>query len=227
LMNAYFETAVSECVHKTEGTLVKYIGDAIFAFWNAPDPQSDHARRACEAALRFRGLPPQLVGGKPLRTRIGIHTGLAHVGNFGSVERVDYTALGESVNLASRLEGLNKYLGTTCVISRATRDQAGDGIVTRPVGRFQLKGYDQPVEVFELVDLAADAEATRVWRETFAQALTNFEARHLEFAEAGFRSVLELRPDDGPSKLYLNRIQEMRELVLPEDWATHTVMRDK
>ena len=151
LMNEYFQAAVSKCIHQTDGTLVKYIGDAIFAFWNAPEAQADHALRACEAALRFREVGPHRANDQPLRTRIGIHTGLARVGNFGSLDRVDYTALGESVNLASRLEGLNKYLGTDCLISRETREGIGDRFITRPLGQFQMKGFGKPVEVHELV----------------------------------------------------------------------------
>jgi adenylate cyclase len=227
LMNRYFETAVAECVHRTNGTVAKYIGDAIFAFWNAPDAQPDHAARACEAAVRFRRLPPLLVGDHPLRTRLGIHTGTARVGNFGSVQRVDYTALGESVNLASRLEGLNKFVGTECLLTRATCDQAGERVLTRRVGHFQLKGFEKTVEVFELVGGPEDAEATHEWREEFAQALRNFEERNLEFAEAGFRRVLELRPRDGPSVFYLDRLDQLRAQELPQDWATYTIVREK
>ena len=100
LMNQYFETAVGQCVFATDGTVIKFIGDAIFAIWNAPDPQPDHAWRACEAALRFRSQAIQKIGGRELVTRIGLHTGEANVGNFGSRERFDYTAFGESINLA-------------------------------------------------------------------------------------------------------------------------------
>lgn len=227
LMNGYFETAVAKCIHRTEGTLVKYIGDAIFAIWNAPDQQVDHARRACEAALHFRRLPPQRVRGQLLITRIGIHTGRANVGNFGSTDRVDYTALGENVNLASRLEGLNKYLGTDCLLSRATRDQVGDAVITRRLGHFQLKGFDQPVEVFELLDWANQADATRPWREAFEQALANFEGRDIELAQAGFQQVLELRPGDVASKHYLSRIEDLQLQNVGEEWATHTIVREK
>ena len=104
-MNKYFQQAVSNCIHPTDGTVVKYIGDAIFAFWNAPEAQVDHALRACRAALSFQDLPVQEMNGRPLITRIGLHTGVANVGNFGSTERVDYTALGENINLAARMEG--------------------------------------------------------------------------------------------------------------------------
>jgi adenylate cyclase len=226
-MNRYFQTAISQGIHKTDGTVGKYIGDAIFAFWNAPDPQPDHALRACTAALLIRDHGIRDIHGQPLSTRIGIHTGEANVGNFGSLERVDYTALGESVNLASRLEGLNKYLSTECVISATTKEASGEQLVTRRLGQFQLKGFEKPVGVYELVGWPDEAEATRPWREAFAEALNNYEQRNLEFAEAGFRQVLRLRPEDGPSKFYLVRLDELRTQVLPEDWATHTVLKEK
>ena len=227
LMNSYFETAVSKCIHKADGTVAKYIGDSIFAFWNAPDAQADHPLRACEAALLFREQVAQAINGHVLRTRIGLHTGVANVGNFGSQERVDYTALGENVNLASRLEGLNKHLGTNCLISGATKAGVGDRVLTRALGKFQLKGFEGLVEVHELIGRLDQAEATRAWREAFAEALNNYEQRNLEFAEIGFQRVLELKPEDGPTKFYLKRVEELAKEVLPENWATHTVVKEK
>jgi adenylate cyclase len=227
MMNEYFEGAIANCIHKADGTVAKYIGDAIFAFWNAPDAQTDHALRACEAALLFRGQAGRPVRGKVLRTRLGIHTGEANVGNFGSFERVDYTALGPSVNLASRLEGLNKHLGTECLMSGATKELVGDRIVSRALGSFKLKGFEGLVEVHELLGKPEEAEATRSWREAFAEALHNYEQRNLEFAEIGFRNVLALRPNDGPSLFYLERIAELAKESLPENWATYTVLKEK
>ncbi|TAK94046.1 MAG: adenylate/guanylate cyclase domain-containing protein [Verrucomicrobia bacterium] len=227
MMNDYFQPAVANCIHATEGTVVKYIGDAIFALWNAPESQSDHAARACKAALLFRDQSKLPVRGRTLRTRIGLHTGPAYVGNFGSEDRVDYTAIGENVNLASRLEGLNKHLGTDCLISGATQAEIGGKFVTRKLGQFQLKGFVGLVEVHELVAFPEQAEATRTWRESFAEALNNFEQRNLVFAEIGFRRVLEMKPEDGPAKFYLARIQELSEQQLPEAWATHTIVKEK
>jgi adenylate cyclase len=227
MMNEYFQPAVANCIHKTEGTVVKYIGDAIFAFWNAPEPQPDHAARACQAALLFRDQSKQAVRGRLLKTRIGLHTGVANVGNFGSEDRVDYTAIGESVNLASRMESLNKRLGTDCLLSGETRKEVGELFVTRRIGQFQLKGFEGLVDVYELVGLPEQAEATRAWREAFEQALDNFEQRDLFLSEMGFRRVLEMKPDDGPARFYLTRITEMATEKLPDSWATHTIVKEK
>jgi adenylate cyclase len=227
-MNTYFQAAVGDCIHKTDGTVAKFLGDGIFSFWNAPDKQEDHAFRACEAARRFLALNRRPIGGRLLRTRIGLHTAVAHVGNFGSEERVDYTALGEGVNLASRLEGLNKYLGTECLLSGPTKAELGDRLVTRALGSFRLKGFEGLVEVHELVGPPEEEAATRPWREAFEQAHRNYEQRNLEFAEMGFRQVLELRPDDGPSKFYLNQIAERAKENLPaETWSSYTILKEK
>lgn len=209
LMNQYFESAVSKCIHRTEGTVVKYIGDAIFAFWSAPEVQTDHAVRACEAALRFRDLAAQAIDDRHLRTRIGLHTGLANVGNFGSAQRVDYTALGENVNLASRMEGLNKFLGTSCVMTGDTRTAIGDRFVTRDLGRFRLKGFEKVVAVHELVGWPEEAELTRAWRTVFREALLAYRRRDFDTAQRHFLRTIELRPEDGPSAFYLKRIQDI------------------
>ena len=118
-------------------------------------------------------------------------------------------------------------LGTDCVISRETRESIGEQLVTRPLGLFQLKGFDKPVEVYDLVGWPEDVEKSRPWREAFARALADYHARQLESAELGFRRTLELRPLDGPSAFYLAKLEELKGLTLAEDWATHTIMREK
>jgi adenylate cyclase len=227
LMNEYFQNAVHNCIHATDGTVVKYIGDAIFAFWNAPDPQGDHAYRACEAALRFRALNAQRINGTELITRIGLHTGVANVGNFGSDKRVDYTAIGENINLASRMEGLNKYLGTRVLITGDTYKEVDSRVVTRYLGLFRLKGFEKAVAVYELVAFAEKEVDSRTLRERFAAALDKLVKKDFASAEEAFHLVQKTNPDDGPTEFYLEQIEELRASQLPPDWKGEIILKDK
>jgi adenylate cyclase len=227
LMNEYFQTAVQNCIFHTDGTVVKYIGDAIFAFWNAPDPQGDHAYRGCEAALRFCALPAQYVNGSALITRLGLHTGVANVGNFGSDKRVDYTAIGENINLASRMEGLNKYLGTRVLITGDTQKEVDSRLVTRYLGLFRLKGFEKAVAVYELIAFQDKEAESRPLRERFAAALDIFVKKDFAGAEQAFRRVQKINADDGPSAFYLEQIQELRTEVLPAEWKGEITLKDK
>lgn len=227
MMNNYFEIAVTGCIHRTDGTVVRYIGDAIYAFWNAPESQGDHALRACRAALYFRDQIIPRPDGRLLSTRIGLHTGTANVGNFGSATHVDYTAFGENVNLCSRLEGLNKILGTRVLISGETQREIGGQFVTRPLGRFRLKGFKKSVEVLELVGTSDCTEATRSLREAFAGGLELFQAKNFAEAEAVFRRIIETAPDDGPAKFYLKQMAELAGNSLPADWAGDVELKEK
>jgi len=227
MMNEYFQSAVGNCIHATDGTVVKYIGDAIFAFWNAPEPQSDHAVRACEAALRFREQNNRTFHGRKLITRIGLHTGVANVGNFGSETRVDYTAIGEAINLASRMEGLNKFLGTSVLITGETKKEIGDQFITRYLGRFQLKGFERSVEVHELLGKRETDAAALQTVEEFDAALRLFQQRDLSAAENAFQRALETQPDDGATKFYSRHIAEVRNQGVPENWSGEVELKEK
>lgn len=208
-MNQYFETAVGQCVFPIDGTVVKFIGDAIFAFWNAPDPQPGHAWRACEVALRFWAQAVMEVRGKPFVTRIGLHTGEANVGNYGSRELFDYTAFGESINLASRLEGLNKHLGTLTLMSAATHTLVTGKFLTRHLGRFVLKGFENAVEVHELVGPISDASKFAELHESFSAALAAFQSGDRESALLAFETIAQRWPDDGPTQFLLRTLAEL------------------
>jgi adenylate cyclase len=227
LMNEYFQTAVQNCIHATDGTVVKYIGDAIFAFWNAPELQGDHAYLACDAALRFRALKALKVNGHELITRIGLHTGVANVGNFGSDTRVDYTAIGENINLASRMEGLNKYTGTVVLITADTQREVGSRLLTRYLGLFRLKGFEKAVGVYELVGRPEQEAESRELRERFARGLERFAKRDFAGAEDWFRQTLKVSPEDGPAQFYLEQIEELRAAEAPADWKGEIVLKDK
>ncbi len=229
LLNTYYETAI-ECVHQAEGTVMSLIGDALFVIWNAPQEQSDHGERACRTALLLR---EQLVRfdagntGAPLRTRIGLHTGVACVGNVGSSAHFDYTAIGESVNIASRVEGLNRLLGTNILATREIQTTIKGSIVTRPVGRFKFKGFGKVAEVYELISTAESGDSSRAWRQAFEKALADFQRRLFREAARGFQQTLLLRPNDGPAQYYLAKIDEFQDRQLPEDWLGEVELTEK
>jgi adenylate cyclase len=226
MMNDYFQSAVAHCIHPADGTVVKYIGDAIFAFWNAPEPQADHAVRACQAALRFRDESQKTFRGRKLPTRIGLHTGVANVGNFGSATRVDYTAVGESINLAARMEGLNKHLGTTLLITGATKQEIGDRFHTRYLGRFRLKGFERMVEVHELCG-SPNGTGAIPRHEEFDRALRHFQQREFAAAEQAFTNVLAANSSDGPARFYLRVIADLRGREVPETWSGEVELTEK
>jgi adenylate cyclase len=217
LLNAYYEQAL-KCVHRTDGTIMDLVGDSIFALWNAPENQSDHRERACQAAghlqQAFRDFDAKNPG-PPLRTRIGLHGGTVWIGNIGSSCRFDYAALGEAVNLASRLERLNKTLGTEILATREIQRASSGILASRLMGHFAFQGIDQPVEVYELFPLTEE-EIPR--QQMFAQALHGFQRREFAEAERGFRAVLQECAGDGPSLFYCDKIKELQDTTLAPDW---------
>ncbi len=229
LLNNYYEAAIG-CVHETDGTVMNLIGDAIFAIWNAPEEQTDHQERACRAGLLLNERLVQFDAERrslPLRTRVGLHTGVVCVGNIGSSTHFDYTAMGESVNMASRLEGLNKQLGTNILATRDIQKSVEGRLVGRLVGHFKFKGFDQVVEIYELIGTLEDEASTRPWREAFARALHQFQRKLFEEAAAEFRRTLELKPGDGPSNFYLKQIEELIRHPPPAEWVGEVDLLEK
>jgi adenylate cyclase len=155
----YF-SVLTEAFLAEGGTVDKFIGDAVMVFWNAPNPQPDHVERACRAALAGRAASEELnaqfetEGLKPFFTRFGIHVGEAVVGNLGSTERMNYTALGNTVNLAARLEGLNKQFGTTILVSEGVYSRVQHGFQFRAFESVIAKGMTKETRIFELVGAA-------------------------------------------------------------------------
>ena len=156
----YF-TVLTEAFLAEGGTVDKFIGDAVMVFWNAPNPQSDHVKRACRAALAGKAASEQLnaefetEGLQPFFTRFGIHVGDAVVGNLGSAERMNYTALGNTANLASRLEGLNKEYGTAILVSEELYLRARDDFRFKEIGSVIVKGMTKKTQVFELIEASS------------------------------------------------------------------------
>jgi len=208
LLNDYL-TAMTDIIMDEGGTLDKYEGDAIIAFWNAPLAQADHAVRACRAALRCQRRLAELREtyqqrtGASLRMRVGLNTGEVVVGNMGSRKRFNYTILGDAANLASRLEGANKAFGTETMVSGSTWQLASAQFRARKLADLRVVGRKTAVPVYELTGFATEA-APAAW-EVFATGLARF--REGEFAEAG--RLFEQLPDDPAARSYARRCAEL------------------
>lgn len=222
-INQYL-SPMTQIVFEEKGTLDKYIGDAVMAFWNAPLDQPDHALRACRAAVKMLERLEELkaewrAAGLPeLEIGIGINTGQMVVGNMGSDVRVDYTVLGDSVNLGSRLEGTNKEYETRIIISEWTRAAVKDGIVTRRLGAVRVKGKKVPVGIYELRGVGLPNEIDGKAIAAFEAALVAMTARQFDEASRRFAEVLSLWPSDGPAKNYLAEVEAFKASPPPPDW---------
>jgi adenylate cyclase len=206
-LNGYFERTTGS-IFDHDGVIIKFLGDAIFAAWGAPlaDPQS--ALKAVRAAWKLFESDKLVVDGVELKTRIGLHIGEVVAGNIGSSRRVDYTLIGDAVNLAARLEGLNKMFDTYILMSQSIRDQLNGEFRTRMVGNFRVKGRQESTPVHELLGPAM-MPLEPEWITQYHRALDalgdNNPARALDL----FTTVIALRgqPDDGPSRFFIERLQ--------------------
>jgi adenylate cyclase len=219
ILTSYF-SQTTRGILKQEGTIIKYMGDAVMAVWGAPLPEPKHAQRAVLAAWAMVQAGRSEVAGRTLRTRVGINTGKVLAGNLGSEFRSDYTAIGDTTNLASRLEGLNKYLKTELLISEATRQLVDGSIQTRAVGQFLLAGKLQPVTVHEVLGVESASNIQPEWVALFSQALARFVAGELDAAQKLFEQVIVLRSGhDGPSEFYLGQIASARQGASAGPWT--------
>jgi adenylate cyclase len=231
VLTNYFTRTTDEILAE-KGTVIKFIGDAVFAAWGAPLAQADHAERAVRAAWRLAQVsamdvavpgPDGGVATVRVRTRIGIHTGEALAGNLGSARRFDYTLIGDAVNFAARLEGANKYTGTTILLSDETAKLVEGKFLLRRLGAFKVKGKATAVVIHELLGL--DPTARPAWLDTFDTALSAWEAGDLATAALKFEEVKVARGgSDGPSEFYLGRTVR-RESIAP--WVGAVTLDDK
>jgi len=231
-LNEYL-TRMTQIVFDHQGTLDKYIGDAIMAIFGAPLTQEDHSYRACSTALDMAKTLDALkkewkAQGKPvLNIGIGINTGLMMVGNMGSERRFDYTVLGDNVNLASRLEGLTKKYGVTIVVSETTWEAARGRLVGRELDVVRVKGKQNPVAIYELLGRMEEADAYREPLEVYREALLQFRHKNWQDALELFRKVESWWPGDPPSLLYQKRCRELLEDHPGENWSFVTVLDTK
>ena len=218
-LGGYLE-AMTHGVRSTNGTVDKFIGDSVMAFWNAPTPCLDHARRACLAALacmratRELYASPAWAGLPPLFTRFGLHRANVMVGHFGAPERLSYTALGDGVNLASRLEGLCKQYGVAALASEAIVGQVGEEFAFRFIDKVAVKGKTEAVRVYELLGLRVDCADELARAQTYEQALEAYFAR--DFSRA--LSLLGASGDDAASRVLADRCRAMLAHPPPPDW---------
>jgi adenylate cyclase len=220
LLNAYL-SEMTDIILDLGGTLDKYEGDAIIAFWNAPIDQPDHALRACRAALRCRQRLAELREefhsryGHEVRMRIGVNSGPAVVGNMGSERRFDYTAMGDTMNLASRLEGAGKVYGVSTLVGEETERLVRDEILAREVDVIRVVGKKQPIRVFELLGEKGAVPAEELEKAArFGRALETYRARRFSEAAAMFEAIA----GDPVAAVYAGRARQSAASPPPGDW---------
>ena len=233
LLNTYFD-AMIPIVLDHEGTLDKLMGDAIMAFFGAPVKLADHPGKAAETALKMLENLDGLKSGTKVRgiadleVGIGLNTGRVVVGNLGSQRFMDYTVIGDEVNLGSRLEGLNKKYGTSIIISQATAAKLDSRFVLRELDRVRVKGKDSAVTIFELLGMKDNLKQNQLKMvDKFISGIEFYRQRNWDAADEKFYHALKLNPGDGPSGLYLARIKAFRKNPPSPEWDYVTVFETK
>lgn len=236
ILNGYF-SAMVDTIFRHEGTLDKFIGDAIMAFWGAPIKVKDHGRRAVETALEMlrelasynetlkaKGLPPLAIG-------IGINTGEVILGNIGSEKKLDYTVIGDNVNLASRLEGVTKMFGCPILITENTYNEARESIHCRVVDYVRVKGKERPIKIYEVLGLSADPSELLAGRLKIASlaedAFGLYEEMRWRDARGKYTELLSLKPDDRVSRIFIERCEEYIAKEPPAGWDGVYIMKKK
>jgi adenylate cyclase len=235
LLSRYFD-AVSTEVQGHGGTIDKFIGDAVMAFWGAPKLNADHALDCCRAALscqqavRALGLTDD--AGRPLKIRIGINSGDMVVGNIGSQIRLNYTVIGDAVNIASRLEGTNKVYGSDIILGPETRRLAGDRIWVRELDRLAVYGRAGGLQIYELLGMANAERASEAidqpgWVEPYERGLAAYRAGDFSGAIAHFREVIDRRGLDAASSVMIARCEQMQAAPVAGSWSGTTIAEVK
>ncbi|EAR62372.1 CHASE2 domain-containing protein [Neptuniibacter caesariensis] len=224
LMNIYL-SGMTKIIHEQKGTVDKYIGDAVMAFWGAPLKDENHARHALQSALKMIEVLPQLnqeLAREDLpmvSVGMGINSGPMNVGNMGSNFRMAYTVMGDSVNLASRLEGLTKYYGVPLLVSGELASQVPEYLY-RKLDRVQVKGRTEPVDILEPICLLEKAEKFLLdGVELFSEARDHYQSQQWQKAKECFAEYLKHYPSDEMSKIYIDRITEFEREAPGEGWC--------
>jgi class 3 adenylate cyclase len=226
LLNHYLST-MSDIILEQKGTIDKYQGDSIVSFFGAPLELDDHALRACTAGIMMKRIEGEVnkyvlengISPSPLLTRIGINTGEMVVGNMGTQKKMNYTIISNAVNLASRLEGVNKQYGTWVLASESTIQETKGKLLTRRLDRVRVVGINEVVRIHEILELKADSsDALFEQVYLFNKAMDLFEARNWKDAQTAFEQVLKLYPNDGPSKHFIEQCRQYQEFPPAADW---------
>ena len=225
MLNDYF-TQMGDVIMRREGMINKYIGDAVMAIWNTPLANENHAALACHAALEMKRIVDGL---RPLQARIGINTGPMVAGNLGHIERMEYTVIGDAVNLASRLEGANKPFGTAIMISESTEEMVRGQFLLRLLDRIRVIGKQQPVRVYEVLAGADDAVPDELHEmlRSFDRIAESYGERDWEGACARAEKHLELFPEDKVVRVYLDRCRQFTTEPPPADWDGVYALKSK
>jgi adenylate cyclase len=230
LLSRYLD-AVSEVIVATGGTIDKFIGDAVMAFWGAPTAQQDHAVRCCRAALACRkAIEAAGVNddqGHPLQIRIGINSGRMLVGNIGSELRLNYTVIGDAVNVASRLEGASKQYGTQILIGAETARLIRDAFIIREIDSIVVYGRTEGLAVYELIGLAEVSGENTAWIASYEAGLSRYRHRDFSGAIIHFEAVLNGRPHDRPASLLLERCKHLQQSGVDEEWSPVAALKAK
>jgi adenylate cyclase len=220
-----FLTEMTDIILKYEGTVDKFEGDAIIAFFGAPNPLDNQAEVACRACIEMQNRLAELrlkwrTEEKPeLKMRIGLCTGPAVVGNMGSKNRMDYTMMGDTVNTAARLEAVNKVYGSFTLVGDSTYRSAGDNIITREIDSVLVAGKEDPVTIYEIIGYPEDVDdRMQEAANHYAEGLEAYRNQDWNRALNFFNKALEATPDDGPSKTMLNRCNEYKVNPPARDW---------
>jgi adenylate cyclase len=222
-LSRYFD-ALGSAISANHGMIDKYIGDSIMAFWNAPEPDPDHIANACRAALQAAAAGDQLSEkwrgrGRPgFRTRFGLHTGPAVVGNVGARERINYTLVGAVANQASRLEGLNKAYGTVILASGEVAGATADRFVWRHIDRIVAAGTTEQHDIHEPLGEIEGAPLHAGFLAQWEAGRAAYGEGRFEAALACFGATASLRPDDGPSRVFIARCTAFLRDGTPQDW---------
>ncbi len=233
VLNRYL-TAQSRQVLGVDGVIDKFIGDGVMAFFGDPVPMGDHALRACRAAVRCREALAELrplaesLGIEPIENRIGVNSGSAVVGNMGSDERFDYTAMGDTVNLASRLESANKAFGSWILLGPMTYEQSKHAIVAKPIGRLQVVGKKETVLVHELLALRDEASPETVRHaDAYRRAYDRVLSDDFPGARASLDEAESERPGDGPVRWLRGLVGDLESGKRPRPWDGTVVLESK